>query len=335
MRFDQRKALALAFGRSLIAYRIDGNPTLVSASFAVTNRCNLRCSYCNTPFLDPAELPLSSVDLLLERLHSVGVRRLGLAGGEPLVRKDIGDIVAMAKGRGFYVTMNTNLSLYPSRRSALRDVDLFFTSLDGGQAAHESARGNGSYEGVVESIREIAAGGRPVVAICVVTRDNLDAVDALLGEAERGGFRVHFQPQCTDTEIVRGELAPELTTERLQCFFRTVLEHKLRRRPVASSRPYLEALSAWDDFRRVALFDPAIRCAASRGFLYVDPRGMAYPCAFTKGKVAPVDLLGSDWRAAVGRDTPCTRCAVGPYLEFNLLYQRPLRTALSLARSYL
>jgi MoaA/NifB/PqqE/SkfB family radical SAM enzyme len=335
MRLDQRTTLALAFGRSLVSYHIDGNPILLSASFAVTNRCNLRCSYCNTPFLDPADLPLSSVEVLFDRLHSVGARRLGLAGGEPLVRKDIGDIVAIAKGRGFYVTMNTNLSLYTSRRSAVKDVDLFFTSLDGDQAAHESARGEGSHEGVLEAIREIAAGGRPVVAISVAGRDNLEGVDALLGEAERSGFRIHFQPQCTDTEIVRGNLAPELTTERLQRFFRTVLEHKLRGRPVASTRPYLEALSAWDDFRRIALFDPTARCAASRGFLYVDPQGRAFPCAFTKGRVAPVDLLGSDWRAALGRETPCTRCAVGPYLEFNLLYQRPFRTALSLARSYL
>jgi len=334
MHIDQGMALALAFGRSLISYHADGDPVLVSASFAVTNRCNLRCSYCNTPFLDPTDLPLSSIELLFERLFSFGARRLGLAGGEPLVRRDLGDIVAMAKRKRFYVTLNSNLSLYDSHRGALKDVDLFFTSLDGDRAAHEVARGKGSYEKVLESIREIAAEGRPVVAICVVTRHNLDAIDHLLAEAERGGFRVHFQPQCTGTEIVRGDIAPDLTTERLQLFFRTVLEHKIRGRPVASSRPYLEALSAWDDFRRVALFDPSVRCAASRGFLYVDPQGKAYPCAFTKGKAAPVDLLGSDWSSALGRDTPCTRCAVGPYLEFNLLYQRPLATALSLARSY-
>ena len=334
MHLEQRMALALAFGRSLVSYHAGGDPLLVSASFAVTNRCNLRCSYCNTPFLDPADLPLSSIEILFDRLHSFGARRLGLAGGEPLVRRDIGDIVAMAKRKRFYVTLNSNLSLYDSHRGALRDVDLFFTSLDGDQSAHESARGKGSYRKVLESIREISAEGRPVVAICVVTRHSLDAVDHLLGEAERGGFQVHFQPQCTDTEIVRGEIAPELTTERLRGFFRTVLEHKLEGKPVASSRPYLEALSAWDDFRRVAVFDPKLRCAASRGFLYVDPQGKAYPCAFTKGKAAAVDLLGSDWTAALGRETPCTRCAVGPYLEFNLLYQKPLRTALSLSGSY-
>jgi hypothetical protein len=46
-------------------------------------------------------------------------------------------------------------------------------------------------------------------------------------------------------------------------------------------------------------------------------------------------MLGDHWRDAVGRETPCTRCSVGPYLEFNLLYQKPLRTGLSVAASYL
>lgn len=56
--------------------------------------------------------------------------------------------------------------------------------------------------------------------------------------------------------------------------------------------------------------------------------------AYTKGKAPPVDLLGADWSAALGRETPCTRCSVGPYLEFNFLYQRPVRTALSVLQSY-
>jgi MoaA/NifB/PqqE/SkfB family radical SAM enzyme len=328
-------ALAAAFGRSLLSWYVDGTPRPFSAAFAVTNRCNLRCSYCNTPFLDPSELPLPRIGVLFDRLASFGVKRLGLAGGEPLARKDIGDIVAMAKARGFYVTMNTNLLLFGKHESRLRDVDLFFTSLDGDREHHEAARGRGAYEGVLEGIGQITAGGRRVVAICVVTEHSIGQSDHLLDVAEAGGFRIHFQPQCTETAIVRGAVAPELTNERLQAFWRGLLARKRAGRPIASSAPYLEALSRWDDFTRTAVLDPETRCAASRGFLYVDPHGHAYPCAYTKGRTPPVDLLGDLWRDAIGRETPCTRCSVGPYVEFNLLYQQPLRTGLSVLKSYL
>ncbi len=134
---------------------------------------------------------------------------------------------------------------------------------------------------------------------------------------------------------MRGEIAHDLTNERLRRFWVDLLALKRAGRKVASSVPYLEELSRWDDFARSALLDPDVRCAATRGFFYVDPQGQAYPCAYTKGKAPPVDLLGDDWRRAVGRETPCSRCSVGPYLEFNLLYQKPIRTALSVLRSYL
>lgn len=332
----ERLAIAAAFARSLWSFHIDqAHPRPLSASFAVTNRCNLRCSYCNTPFLDPSELELEQIELLLDRLAQLGVKRLGLAGGEPLVRKDIGRIVDLAKAAGFYVTLNTNLLLYERRASELQAVDLFFTSLDGDRQAHEASRGPDSFDGILAAIRSIVRGGRPVVAICVVTEHNLDSADGLLEVAEAEGFRVHFQPRCTDTAIVRGELGAAMTHERLRSFWKELLQRKREGRPVASSQPYLEALAVWQDFGRVAHVDPDRHCAAGRGFLYVDPVAAAYPCAYTKGKMAPVDMLGDDWREALGRETPCTWCVVGPYLEFNLLYSKPLRTGVSLLGTYL
>jgi MoaA/NifB/PqqE/SkfB family radical SAM enzyme len=336
MQLDERLHLAVAFGRSLLAYHVDAlEPHPVSAAFAVTNRCNLRCSYCNTPFLDPTDLPLDKVALLFDRLRGFGVQRLGLTGGEPLVRKDIAKIITLAKERGFWVTLNSNLLLYPRRKDAVKDVDMFFTSLDGPKASHEAARGEDAYDGVIEAAGEIAASGKRLVAICVVTEHNLENAIELLEVARANGFRAHFQSQCTDTAIVRGGLSHKLTNERFRTFFAHVLERKRAGDPVASSAAYLEALSTWDDFTRTAVADPNARCAASRAFLYVDPQGNAYPCAYTKGKSEPVDMLGDRYREAVGRDTPCTRCSVGPYLEFNLLYQRPARAALSVLRSYI
>jgi MoaA/NifB/PqqE/SkfB family radical SAM enzyme len=99
--------MGLAIGMSLASYWANASARPFSASFAVTNRCNLRCSYCNTPFLDPRDLPLERVELLLRRLHALGVRRLGLLGGEPLMRRDIGEIVSLGRRLGFYVSIST------------------------------------------------------------------------------------------------------------------------------------------------------------------------------------------------------------------------------------
>ena len=325
--------MGLAFGMSLASYWANGSARPFSASFAVTNRCNLRCSYCNTPFLDPRDLPLDRVELLLRRLHALGVRRLGLLGGEPLVRRDIGEIVELSRRLGFYVSINSNLNLYARRPEVFDEVDLVFTSLDGDEDAHRASRGDKAWDGVLDAMADLLRRGKPLIAIAVVNEHNTGEADALLRRAEAMGFRVHFQPQCSDTDIVRGGIAEDVSDGRLRAFFAELLAQKRAGRPVASSDAYLAAQARWSSFRVSAFHDPAgARCAAGRGFLYVDPQGRGYPCAYTKGKTAPVDLLATDWREGFSGETPCNTCNVGPMLEFNLLFRRPLSATLAAAR---
>lgn len=334
MRLAEKFALGYAYGSSLLSYMIDGPPRPFSATWAVTNRCNLRCTYCNCPFIDPTQLDLHRVALMFDRLRAMGVRRLGLAGGEPMMRKDIGEIVGMAKDRGFWVSINSNLTLYDRHPERLALADLVYTSIDGDAAAHVAARGEGSYDGVLAGIADLVRIGKPVIAICVVTEHSLTQADAILRLAETMGFRVHFQPQCTETDIVRGSVSASVSNERFRGFWRDLLEEKRRGRPIVSSTAFIEFLAEWDDFSTSATHEPNERCAAGHGYFYIDPLGRAYPCAYTKGKTTAVDLLAADWRTAWDRETPCNRCIVGPMLEFNLLYQRPLTAALESARTY-
>lgn len=334
MRWSDKLALGYAYTTSLLAFMVDGPPRPFSATFAVTNRCNLRCTYCNCPFIDPTNLDLTQIDVLFRRLQDMGVCRLGLAGGEPMMRSDLGEIIAMAKRRRFYVTVNSNLTLFDRHPERLAQADLVYTSLDGDAAAHVAARGEPAYTGVIAGITQLLASGKPVVAICVVTEHSLGQAEFLLCQAETLGFRLHFQPQCVDTDIVRGAVSAAHSNEQLRAFWRHLLGAKRQGRPIVSSTPYLEFLSQWDDFSISAYHEPGVRCPAGHGYLYIDPHGKAYPCAYTKGKTPPVDLLAHDWRDTWDRETPCTRCTVGPMLEFNMLFQRPLATLPDSLKTY-
>lgn len=327
--------LGAAFARSLFSYYVDGIPRPFSASFSVTNRCNLRCAYCNFPFLRAETLEPERIAILFRRLHALGVRRLGLLGGEPLVRPDIGELVALARRTGFFVSLSTNLTLYHQARESVQAADVVFTSLDGRPETHRENRGKRSLDGVMEAITELGRSSTPVVATCVLTEANINDIGWLLDTAERLNFRVHFQPQCVDTEIVRGEISPRISNARWRAVWRHLRDQKRRGRAIASSGPYLDFLAEWEDFGVSAYYAPEERCAAGVGFLYVDPLGHAYPCAYTKGRVRGVDLLQENWRAAFDGTTPCTTCAVGPMLEFNLLHQRPATLALHALRSYM
>lgn len=97
---------------------------------SLTEKCNMRCVYCM-----PAEgVPLSPADHILSRsqikrlaglFKEVGVKKVRLTGGEPMVRKDIVDIV-QDLGQLFdnQVGMTTNGSLLSRRLPKLHQAGL-------------------------------------------------------------------------------------------------------------------------------------------------------------------------------------------------------------------
>jgi MoaA/NifB/PqqE/SkfB family radical SAM enzyme len=324
----------IALTRSIAHYRGHASPRPISASFAVTNRCNLSCSYCNFPNLDPSQLSLEAIRKLFGQLAQMGVVRLGLVGGEPLLRADLPAIAAEAKSHGFFVSLNTNLTLLARYPERMPDVDLVFTSLDGMPETHRQARGKKSLDGVLEGIRMLRGKGLPVVAITVLTAQATADIDALIQLAEQNDFKLHFQPQCTDTEIVKGKLGEMYNTRREGKLWERLLEEKKQGAPIASSHAYLKHMSNWENFAQASRMNPEARCAAGYGFLFIDPQGMAYPCAYTKGKTNGIDLLTQDWQEQFTGKTPCTECAVGPMVEFNLLYKQPMASAFNILTSY-
>ena len=60
----------------------------------------------------------------------------------------------------------------------------------------------------------------------------------------------------------------------------------------------------------------------------MDSSGFAFPCPYTKGHVEGVNLLQQSWKDGFNANTPCTECIVGPMLEFNLLFQKPIQASI-------
>lgn len=101
-------------------------PTTLLAE--LTHRCPLHCPYCSNPLeLIRAEAELSTDDWkrVFTQARQLGVLQLGLSGGEPLVRKDLEELAAHARGLGLYSTLVTSgLGLTRKRAEALREAGL-------------------------------------------------------------------------------------------------------------------------------------------------------------------------------------------------------------------
>lgn len=101
---------------------------------SVTDRCNFRCPYCmprevfgpDFPFLPRAEiLTFEEIERLARIFHRLGVRKLRITGGEPLVRRDLPELIAkLAALPEVDLALTTNGSLLAEQAEVLAAAGL-------------------------------------------------------------------------------------------------------------------------------------------------------------------------------------------------------------------
>ncbi|HET7368070.1 MAG TPA: GTP 3',8-cyclase MoaA [Gaiella sp.] len=151
---------------------------------SVTDRCNFRCTYCmpktvfghDYRFMDRKELlTFEELERVARTFASLGVEKIRLTGGEPLLRKEIESLVARLSAiGGLDLTLTTNASLLARKAEGLRDagLDRVNVSLDSLDDPTFRAMNDVDFPvaRVLEGIDAAAAAGLPVKVNAVVKR---------------------------------------------------------------------------------------------------------------------------------------------------------------------
>src|SRR5439155_17314994 len=77
-------------------------------TLSLTNRCNFRCTYCEIPLQQSDEMSTAEWLEAIDELRAGGMGRASIMGGEPLLRKDVGEIARHLKRRGVHASLNTD-----------------------------------------------------------------------------------------------------------------------------------------------------------------------------------------------------------------------------------
>ncbi|HZP65071.1 MAG TPA: GTP 3',8-cyclase MoaA [Rudaea sp.] len=176
---------------------------------SVIDRCNFRCPYCmpedeyahDHVFLAKQDrLRFEEIERIARAFAALGVRKLRLTGGEPLLRRDLPELVRMlARIPGIEdIALTTNGVLLPRHAEALREAGLerltiSVDSLDAGTYRHLSG-GRGEVDEVLAGIAAAERAGFARLKLnCVVMRGINDAQATDLVERFRGsGHIVRF-----------------------------------------------------------------------------------------------------------------------------------------------
>ena len=100
---------------------------IISLRITLTNRCNVNCVYCHHDGMVSSKQEMTADELytICKIAKSLGVKKIRLSGGEPLIRKDIVEVVEKIASLDFKdISMTTNGTILGKYAQGLKDAGL-------------------------------------------------------------------------------------------------------------------------------------------------------------------------------------------------------------------
>ncbi len=267
----------------------------------VTKNCGLRCNFCDY-WKTGKELRLDDYAAILRKLDPL---TLVITGGEPMIRKDLPQLVARIKRAlgfiyisvitsGYLLTRDNGLALWNA------GIDHFSISLDFLGEEHDRNRGRpGLFARIADTApRLVAAGVDNLVFNTVVMEDNLDHLVPLVRQAKAWGAKVGFS---TYNHRKNGNLEHRVTQRtysKLETVVGELIGLKRELRNITNSDYYLSRIPEYFRSER-----GIAGCIAGRKLLQVTPDGYVKRCADT-------EVLGhwTEFSPRAVQPTECTDC---------------------------
>jgi len=191
----------------LLQFSADKKPVVV---WNVTRQCNLRCLHCYAragAAAAPDELSREEGLSLLADLARFGVPVVLFSGGEPLMRKDLLELVAWTVKHGMRAVISTNGTLITREvAQRLQGLGLSYVgiSVDGMETTHDRFRGQpGSFAAAMAGVRHCQEAGLKVGLRFTVSRLNVQEVPAIFDLVEE----YHIPRICFYHLVMRGGVA--------------------------------------------------------------------------------------------------------------------------------
>ncbi len=164
----------------------------------ITASCNLNCPYCySTHYLKEKPLGREEVVKLLREAASSGIKYINYTGGDPLIRRDISEILEETVDLGIDASIFTNLTLL-NRDTASKISRLgieVMTSLDGPREIYERVKGQGTWEKFLRGIDELKRRNIPFHVNITVSKMNYERVgDAIILANDLGADSISIIP---------------------------------------------------------------------------------------------------------------------------------------------
>jgi MoaA/NifB/PqqE/SkfB family radical SAM enzyme len=307
---------------------VDHRPFILS--HLITARCNADCQTClwKAPADSRAdELTTGEITQLYASAGKAGFGALVLWGGEPLIRKDTGEVLRAARAAGLKTTLITNGWWLEARADEiLPSVDRLMVSVDGIGERHDAIRRlPGLFDRLDRGLRYVRLRHPKVHVLMnvVLSRLNADQLHALAEYGRQHANSVSFQAMNISEysavdrpiDLATTQLSPEEEAKAA----REIADLRRRGFPVSDSGSYLA---------RLGPNAGNYRCHFKKVCLRVEPNGDVLDC--TKHAVAlanvrrtsiPALFKSGGFADFVARAEGCNRCRDVGVVEISHMWE--------------
>lgn len=253
------------------------NKRPVLVNLEVIKSCNATCHFCVCWTMD-AGPRLRDYGPVIKKLKPMVV---SINGGEPLLRKDIQDIVRQVSEHAIYTTIITNAGLLTVEKAMLlkeNGLDQLTISRDYLDERHDKVRGipelGKRIDGLIPVIQK--AGLDNIVINTIIMESNLDQIVEIAQWAFEVGVKVSFSAYSSnkadnDSEVIRNEGRREKLREVIDEL--KFLKHKQRN--IVSSEYFFDHVPIFFDHEKIG------GCKAGQRWVTCTPDGYIQPCSET------------------------------------------------------
>jgi len=183
-------------------YSLQGEGSLVGVPsvFIRTSGCNLRCSWCDTPYTswkpEGADMPL---DQILDQVRAHPARHVVVTGGEPMIAPEIVPLTERLRGLGLHITIETAGTVFEPVACDLMSISpkLSNSTPEGEWAArHERLRIQSAV------LRELMARYDYQLKFVIEKRADVAEAGALVGQLGAARDHVILMPEGTDRDVL-------------------------------------------------------------------------------------------------------------------------------------
>jgi MoaA/NifB/PqqE/SkfB family radical SAM enzyme len=255
----------------------------ITVSFELTYNCNAHCKHCHLGSYVKEDR--ADANTYADRLVEIKPVVAQISGGEPLIRKDIYEVITEMRRRDpvAVIVLTTNVQLLDEEKYIkLRQagVDQFSLSLDYPDERHDEFRQlKGCFQHMTELVPRLASyGNDDLVLACVVQSDNFRELPRMTKLAKQWGACINFSIYThLRTNNLDYYISPDGDIDKL----REVVEELIRMQnegfPIATSDYSLRKMI--DFYADRSMPD----CRAGQKFFIITPSGNFAPCGLILG----------------------------------------------------